>query len=96
MYFFIEYDDSLEKYNTIRDKVRADIKKELDSKPVFNKKFLKTKLKSYRDKVTQFYDKEINKVDSYHTCFASISLDSALNKDGNYCPQGIFRRVQIH
>ena len=29
MHFFIEYDDSLEKYNTIRDKVRADIKNQI-------------------------------------------------------------------
>ena len=27
MYFLIEYDDLLKKYNTIRDKVSADIKK---------------------------------------------------------------------
>ena len=34
MYFLIEDDDSLEKYNTIWDKVSTDIKKEFDSKPV--------------------------------------------------------------
>ena len=33
MYFLIEDDDVLEKYNTISDKVSADIKKEFDSKP---------------------------------------------------------------
>ena len=38
MYFLIEDDDLLEKYNTIWDKVSADIKKEFDSKPVYNKK----------------------------------------------------------
>ena len=30
-----EDDDSLEKYNAIWDKVRSDIKKQFDSKPVF-------------------------------------------------------------
>ena len=34
MYFLIEDDDLLEKYNTIWDKVSADIKQEFDSKPV--------------------------------------------------------------
>ena len=34
MYFLIENDDLLEKYDTIWDKVSADIKKELDSEPV--------------------------------------------------------------
>ena len=38
MYFLIEYDDLLEKYNTIWDKVSADIKKEFDSKSVYYKK----------------------------------------------------------
>ena len=35
-YFLIEDDDLLEKYNTIWDKVNADIKKESDSEPVYN------------------------------------------------------------
>ena len=45
MYFLIEDDDLLEKYNTIWDKVSVDIKKEFDSKPVYNKKCLKAKVK---------------------------------------------------
>ena len=36
------------------------------------------------EKVTDFYDKEIPKVDSNHTYLAVVSLGSALNKDGNY------------
>ena len=43
--------------------------------------------KSYSDDVTDFYDKEISKVDSNHTCFAVITLDSALKRDENYYPQ---------
>ena len=38
MYFLIENDELLEKYNTIWDKVSADIKKEFDREPVYNKK----------------------------------------------------------
>ena len=75
MYFFIEDDDLLEKYNTIWDKVSADIKNEFDSEPFYNKNYLKTKIKSHGDEVTGFYD---------HTCLAVISLDSALKKDENY------------
>ena len=37
MYFSVEDDDLLEKYNTIWDKVSADIKKEFDDEPVYNK-----------------------------------------------------------
>ena len=72
MNFLIEDDDLLEKYHTICDKVSADIKKEFDSKPVYNKIFLKTKIKSHGNEVTDFYDKTISKVDSNHTYLAVI------------------------
>ena len=38
------------------DKVSADIKKEYDSEHVYNKNYLKTKIKSHRDEVPDFYD----------------------------------------
>ena len=87
MYFLIEDDDLLKKYNTIWDKVSADIKKEFDSEPIYNKNFLNAKIKSHGDEVTDFYDKEVPKVDSNHTCLAVMSLDSDLKKYGNYYPQ---------
>ena len=39
MHFLIENDDLLEKHNAIWDKVSADIKKEVNSEPVYNKNF---------------------------------------------------------
>ena len=45
MYSLIEDDDLLQKFNTILDKVSADIKKEFDSEPIYNKNSLKTKIK---------------------------------------------------
>ena len=48
---------------------------------------MKTKIKSYGNEVTDFYDKEIPKVDSNCTFSPVRSLDSALNKEGNYYPQ---------
>ena len=38
-------------------------------------------------KLQIFRMKKIPKVDYNHICLAAISLDSALNKDGNYYPQ---------
>ena len=81
MHFSIKDDDLLEKYNAIWDKTSADIKKEFDSEPVYNKRFLKTKIKAYGDEITDFFDKDIPKVDYNHTCLAVISLDFALKKD---------------
>ena len=80
MYILIEDDDLLEKYNTLCDKVSADIKKEFDSESVCNKEFLETKIKSRCEEVTDFYDKKIPKVDSNQTCLAVTSLDSVLKK----------------
>ena len=80
----LDDDDLLEKYNTIWDKVSADIKKEFDSEPVYNKNYLKTQIKSHGDEVTDFRDKKILKLDFNHTCLAVITLDSAVKKNDNY------------
>ena len=56
--FLIEDDDLLEKYNTVWDKVSADIKREFHSEPVYNKNYLKTKVRSHGNEVTDFYDKK--------------------------------------
>ena len=45
MYFLIEDEDLLEKYNTIWDKFSADIKKEFDSEPVYQKYFFENQNK---------------------------------------------------
>ena len=84
MYFLIKDCELLEKYNTIQDKVSAEIKKEFDSQPVYKKEFLKTKIKFHGHEVTDFYDKKIPKIGSSHTSLAVISLDSALKKYGSY------------
>ena len=56
MYFWIEDDDLLQKYNIISDKISTDIKNEFDSEPVDTKIVLKTKIKSHGDEVTDFCD----------------------------------------
>ena len=64
MFFLTENDDLLEQYNTIWDKVSADIKKEFDSEPVSNKNFMKSKVKSHSNEARDFYNKKILKVAS--------------------------------
>ena len=83
MYFLIEYDDLVEKYNTIRGKLSTDIKKEFDIEPVYNKNDLKTKIRSHGNEVTEFYNKKVPKSDFNYTCSAVISLDSVNKKDDN-------------
>ena len=94
IYFLIEDDDWLEKYDNIWDKVSANIKKEFDRELVDNKEFSKAKIKSHIDKVKDFCDKKISKIDSNHTCLAVINLDSALEKDENYYQQVFLKECE--
>ena len=57
MSFFIKDDELLKKYNEIWEKVKNSLKKEFDSEPVYNKKYLKAKIKSYNGKSTQIFTK---------------------------------------
>ena len=81
MDLFFDWRWLIKKYNTVWDTISANIKKEFDCEPVYNKKILKTKIKSHGDELTDFYDQEIPKVDSNHTFLAVIILDSTLRKD---------------
>ena len=66
-------------------------KNEFDSKPVYNKKILKTKIKPWCDKATDFHNKGTPKEGSNHTCLVGISSDSALKKDKIYYPQVVLK-----
>ena len=54
MYFLIDDDGLLEKYNAIWFKVSADMKKKLDDEYVYSEELLKTKVKSHGGEVTDF------------------------------------------
>ena len=88
------YDSYLKKYKTILDNVSPDTKKKIDSEFVYNKNFLKSKIKLYADEATDFHNKKFPRMDSNHNCLAIVSLDSALNKDGNYYPQVFLKECE--
>ena len=88
MSFLIKDYELLEKYNEICEKVRNSIRKEFDSEPAYNEKYLKTKIKSYNRKFnTNFYNNKIPK-ESYQCIYLSVILvDSVFRTDENYYPQ---------
>ena len=89
-------DDNLwNKCYTIYDKITTDVKIELNSKPVYNKFFLKTKTKFYGDEATESYDKNFPKLESSYACLAVISFDCILMRDGKYHLQA-FLKNRIH
>ena len=67
-----------------------------ESKPIYNKIFLKTKRKSYGDEAAAFHNKEMPKAGSNHTCLAVTMIDSVLKKDENYYFQAFFKKCIRH
>ena len=57
MYFLIE-DDNLLKNIIVFGIKSVLIQKKIDSDPVYNKTFLRTKIKSHGDEVTNFHNKK--------------------------------------
>ena len=69
-------------YDEIWKKVSHIIKKEFDSKPAYNEKYIKTKIKSYNRKIkTSFHNNKIPKEDSQCICLSVILIDSVYKKD---------------
>ena len=75
----------LEKYSKICNKVSISIQKVFDIKPIYNKKYLKTKINSCKSEIeTDFYDNQIPKEDFHGKYFSMILINSVLKRDENY------------
>ena len=96
MSFLINDDELLEKYNNIWEKVKNDIKKEFDSEPVYNKKYLKAKIKSYNGKDnTSFNNNKISKEGSQFISSSVILIDSVFRTGKNYCARVFLKNVNL-
>ena len=69
------------------NKVSDSIEKEIDGELMYNKTFLKAKIKTYDDETTDFSDKEMSKGGSGHISLAVITINSVLEKDDKYYPR---------
>ena len=88
MSFLIKDDEILEKYNEIWEKLKDSLKKEFDSKPVCNEKYLKAKTKSSNGKInTNFHGNEIPKEDSQYVGLSVVLIDPLFRVRKNYHPQ---------
>ena len=72
-------DELLEKYNEIYEKIRKRINK-IDSEPVHNEKYLRTKIKYYKGKIN-------TKEGSHCISLSIILIDSIYEKHEYYYPQ---------
>ena len=85
MSFLIKDDELLQKHSKIWDKVNNSMKKGFDSEPAYNEKYLKTKTKSYEEKIsTNFYSNKKPKEGSQCICLWVILIDSVFRPGKNY------------
>ena len=88
MSFLIKDNELLEKYNEICEKVKNSIKKEFDSEPVHNQKYLKAKIKSYNGKInSNFRNNKISKESSQFICLSVILINSVFRTGKIFYPQ---------
>ena len=57
--FLIKHEELLENYNEIWDKVSNSMEKGFHSEPVYNEKYVKIKIKSYEEKITNFHGNKV-------------------------------------
>ena len=88
MSFSIKDDELLEKYNEIWEKVGNSSRKEFDSEPVYNEKYLKTKMTQI------FITKKILKEGSQRICLPVILTDSVFRTGKNYHPEVFFEECK--
>ena len=94
-YLFLRIDNELlekdnellEKYNEIWGKISYASGKEFDANSVYNKKYLKAKIKSYDQKVNRnFHGNKLPRESSEFICLSVILIDSVFKSDNNYYP----------
>ena len=91
----IKNDEVLENFNDIWEKVSKSIKKEFDSEPVYDEKYLKNKIKSYQGKIsTNFQNNKIPKEHSQCICLLVILINSVFRTGNNYYPQVFFKECK--
>ena len=77
MSFFIKDDELVGKYNEIWNIVINNLKKEVDSGPVHNEKYLKALIKPYNGKMyLNFHNNKIPNEGSQCICLLIILIDS--------------------
>ena len=97
MFFKVNDNKLLKKYNKIWEKISSLLSIEFDSEPVYgdNDKYIKTKMKMYEDRLnTNFRGKKVAKENASYKCLSLIMLDSAIRVNKKYYPQAILEECK--
>ena len=86
--FFVRDDSLLNKYNKIQDKIQEKLNIKFHSKPVYDQKYLKAKVREFDGVIkTSFLGNEIPKENMHYARIASICIDSVMRMDKKNYPQ---------
>ena len=88
MSFLIKDEEVQEKYEQIWDVIKNKLKIKLHSLLVYDKKYLKPKVREYDGMIkTNFLGNDMLKENMHYTCIACITIDSVMRMDKKNYPQ---------
>ena len=97
MSFFTNNNEFLERYTAIWEKISVLVNKKFDSDPIYDNKYINTKIRSYNNDIkTNFcnIDNKNNKLpekNKLYKCVSLISLDSIIKINKKYYPQTLLQ-----
>ena len=87
-FFFIKDDEVWEKYNEIWRVIKNKLSIKFHSKPVYDKKYLKAKVREFEGVIkTNFLGNDTPKENMHYTFIACITIDSVMRMDKKNHPQ---------
>ena len=96
MSFMIKDDNILNIYNKIWDKIKQKLSVKFHSKPIYDKKYIKAKVRETDGKIkTNFLGNKIPKENMHDTWIVSITIDSVMKIGREKVSASLFRRVKI-
>ena len=96
MSFMIKDDNILNIYNKIWDKIKQKLSVKFHSKPIYDKKYIKAKVRESDGKIkTNFLGNKIRKENMHDTWIVSITIDSVMKIGREKVSASLFRRVKI-
>ena len=82
MSFSIKDDEVREKYVEIWDVIENKLSIKFHSKPVYDKKYLKAKVREFDGVIkTNFLGNDTPKENMHYTCIACVTIDSVIRMD---------------
>ena len=85
--FIVKDDNVLDKYNKIWDQIKEKLNIKFHSKPVYDEKYLKVKVREFDSVVKTNLGNEVPKENMHFTCIACVTIDSVMRMDKKDYPQ---------